>query len=73
LCAKLLGYALGRSEIASDRVLIDEMLADLEKDGRFSNLVVRIVTSRQFRHRRDRSAMAQADAPREDEKTHAEH
>jgi len=52
LSAKLLGYALGRSEIASDRPLIDDMLSDLQGDGRFSSLVVRIVTSRQFRYRR---------------------
>lgn len=52
LCAKLLGYALGRSRIASDRPLIEKMLGDLENDGRFSKLVVRIVTSRQFRHQR---------------------
>ena len=52
LCTKLLGYALGRSELASDRPLIDEMLADLKDDGRISDLVVRIVTSQQFRYRR---------------------
>ena len=52
LCSKLLGYALGRSEIASDRPLITAMQADLKKDGRFSVLVLRIVTSRQFRYRR---------------------
>ncbi|HUQ69091.1 MAG TPA: DUF1592 domain-containing protein [Planctomycetaceae bacterium] len=52
LSAKLLGYALGRTEIASDRPLIDEMQSDLNGDGRFSNLVIRIVTSRQFRYRR---------------------
>ncbi|MDZ4685368.1 MAG: DUF1592 domain-containing protein [Planctomycetaceae bacterium] len=52
LSAKLLGYALGRTEIASDRPLIEEMQSDLKGDGRFSNLVVRIVTSRQFRYRR---------------------
>ena len=52
LSAKLLGYALGRAELASDRPLLEEMKADLDGDGRFSRLVVRIVTSRQFRHRR---------------------
>jgi Protein of unknown function (DUF1592)/Protein of unknown function (DUF1588)/Protein of unknown function (DUF1587)/Protein of unknown function (DUF1585)/Protein of unknown function (DUF1595) len=52
LCDKLLGYTLGRAELASDRPLIDEMLSDLKREGGFSNLVVRIVTSKQFRYRR---------------------
>ena len=52
LSTRLLGYALGRAELASDRPLIEQMLADLKDDGRFSELVVRIVTSRQFRYRR---------------------
>jgi hypothetical protein len=52
LCIKLLGYALGRSELASDRPLINKMLADLDNDGRFSDLLVHIVTSQQFRYRR---------------------
>ncbi len=52
LCDKLLGYALGRSELASDRPLIDQMLSDLKREEGFSNLVVRIVTSKQFRYRR---------------------
>jgi len=60
LCSKLLGYALGRAEIASDRPLIKRMMADLEADGRFSKLVLRIVTSRQFRHQRGREPEASA-------------
>jgi hypothetical protein len=52
LSEKLLGYALGRSEMASDRPLIEQMLADLKDDSRFSDLVVRIVTSKQFVYRR---------------------
>lgn len=52
LCVKLLGYALGRSELLSDRPLLDQMRKDIEDGGRFSQLVVRIVTSRQFRSRR---------------------
>jgi len=52
LSGKLLAYALGRTELASDQPLIDSMLADLKDDGRFSALVVRIVTSKQFRYRR---------------------
>jgi len=52
LSRKLLGYALGRSEILSDRLLIDKMLESLDTDKRFSNLVIQIVTSKQFRHKR---------------------
>jgi hypothetical protein len=52
LTTKLLGYALGRSELATDAALIDELLAELNQDDRLSNLVVRIVTSRQFGYRR---------------------
>ena len=55
LCTKLLGYALGRSELLTDRRLIDGMMGDLETDGRLSDLVVRIVTSSQFRHQRGRA------------------
>jgi hypothetical protein len=52
LSTKLLGYALGRAEMASDRPLIEQMLSDLKDEGRFSDLVIRIVTSKQFRYRR---------------------
>jgi hypothetical protein len=52
LCGKLLGYALGRAELAHDRPLLDAMVEDLETGGRFADLVTRIVTSRQFRYRR---------------------
>jgi len=51
LCTKLLGYALGRSEAFSDRVLIEQMIADFQAgEGRFSNLVTKIVTSTPFRY-----------------------
>jgi len=53
LTAKLLAYALGRGELASDRQLVHNMLADVRSgDGSIANLVVDIVQSRQFRHRR---------------------
>jgi hypothetical protein len=55
LCRKLLGYALGRSEILSDRLLIDKMVKSLDADKRFSILVTHIVTSKQFRHKRGQS------------------
>lgn len=50
LCRKLLAYALGRREVIGDLSLLDEMAADLARDGRLSQLVERIVTSRQFRY-----------------------
>lgn len=51
LCTKLLGYALGRAESFADRILVEQMIADLQTgEGRFSNLVTKIVTSRQFRY-----------------------
>ena len=49
-CRKLLGYALGRSVMLSDRPLIAEMRRSLEaNDFRFSAAVVTIVKSKQFR------------------------
>lgn len=55
ISAKLLGYALGRSELVSDRPLIEQMVDDLEGGCRFSDLVVRIVLSKQFRYQRAES------------------
>ena len=52
LSTRLLGYALGRTELASDRPLVNAMVDDLEQGGKFSELVVRIVESKQFRYRR---------------------
>jgi hypothetical protein len=53
LTTKLLAYALGRGELASDRELTSQMMADAAGGaGGISQLVVDIVTSRQFRHRR---------------------
>src|SRR5262249_55223120 len=49
-CRRLLGYALGRSVTLSDQALIDEMIAELDRnDGRLSAAVQTIVRSRQFR------------------------
>ncbi len=56
LSRKLLGYALGRSEIVSDRLLIDKMLESLETVNRLSSLVALIVTSEQFRNQRGNPA-----------------
>jgi hypothetical protein len=52
ISTKLLGYALGRAEIVSDRPAIAQMTSDLAGRGRFADLVVRVVTSGQFRNQR---------------------
>ncbi len=49
LARKMLGYALGRTVQASDRPLLDEMAA-AGGNATFSDLAVKIITSRQFRN-----------------------
>lgn len=51
-CSKLLGYALGRREILTDRQLIATMMDDLKNDASISQIATRIVTSTQFRTKR---------------------
>ena len=53
LAKKMLGYALGRTVLASDRALIDEMIV-AGGDATFADLAVKIAASRQFRHREGR-------------------
>jgi hypothetical protein len=53
LSRKMLGYALGRNPHASDRRLITDMVG-AGGDASFSELAIRIVTSRQFRNRAGR-------------------
>jgi hypothetical protein len=56
LCTKLLGYALGRGELLGDQPLLEEMTAGLAtSEGRFSDLIKKIVTSPQFRYHRGQS------------------
>lgn len=53
LCRKLLAYALGRTLLPSDDLLLATMQRKLSADGhRFDNLVESIVTSRQFLNKR---------------------
>lgn len=52
LSRKLVGYALGRTILASDQLLI-ERLTQHGKDVPFSEVVAEIVASPQFRNRRD--------------------
>jgi hypothetical protein len=56
LCRKLFAYALGRSLALSDKSTINEMRAQLAKDGyRFQSLVNQIVTTPQFLNQRGRN------------------
>lgn len=52
LSRKLLGYALGRTVVASDQPLIDRMVA-LGSGATFTQLAAEIVSSRQFLNRRE--------------------
>ena len=47
---KMIGYALGRTVMASDRPLIREMM-EAGGEATFADLALKIVTSRQFRYR----------------------
>lgn len=57
MAKKMLGYALGRTVLASDRALVDELTA-AGGDATFSELATKIVSSRQFRFRQGREAEA---------------
>jgi hypothetical protein len=50
LSRKMIGYALGRNPLASDRRLIGEMVK-AGGNATFTDLATRVVTSRQFRNR----------------------
>ncbi len=50
LAKKMLGYALGRTVLPTDRQLVNEMVA-AGGNATFANLAVKIATSRQFRNR----------------------
>ena len=52
-CRKLIGYALGRTIILTDKPLLETMRTDLSKsDDRFSVAVLAIAKSRQFLNRK---------------------
>jgi hypothetical protein len=58
-CRKLLGYALGRQVLPSDKELISSMQNALSKaNGKVSAAVVEIVQSRQFLNRRNEPVVA---------------
>ena len=55
LCRKFLGYALGRSVMLSDSILLEQMESALRNnDYRFSVLFETVVTSPQFQNQRGR-------------------
>jgi len=49
LARKLTGYALGRSVMLSDRKLVDELATTMSAGGRWSDVLLIIVRSEQFR------------------------
>lgn len=58
-CRKLLGYALGRQTMPSDKALLTHMQATLKQNnGKFSAAVLDVVNSRQFLNRRSEPAVA---------------
>jgi hypothetical protein len=60
LCGKLVAYALGRSLLASDDKLIEDMRTNLAADEyRFQTLIKSIVTSKQFLHKRGHPELAE--------------
>ncbi len=59
-CGKLLAYALGRSLIPSDDLMIQEMQKRLDADGhRFDSAIDAIVTSPQFLNKRGHEDLAE--------------
>jgi hypothetical protein len=62
-CRKLLGYALGRGVISSDKPLLTEMQEQLQAhDYRFSAAVEAIVCSKQFTEIRGRDTLSEDEA-----------
>ena len=58
-CRKLLGYALGRQTLPSDKALLTKMQDSLKNNsGKFSAAVLDIVSSRQFLNRRNETTVA---------------
>ncbi len=54
LCSKLVGYALGRSLLPTDKPLVETMRFELAKSGgKFSAAVLAVAQSRQFLNRRN--------------------
>jgi hypothetical protein len=58
LARKLTGYALGRAVMTSDRKLVDEVTQIMSGGGRWSDALLAIVRSEQFRCIRSTVAIA---------------
>ena len=59
-CGKLIAYALGRSLMPSDELVVEDMRSKLAADGhRFETMIESIVTSRQFLNKRGREESAE--------------
>ncbi len=62
LAKKMLGYALGRTVLASDRALVEELTAAGD-NATFADLAIKIVSSRQFRNHQGLDDVADANRP----------
>jgi len=62
LSKKMLGYALGRTVLASDRRLVEDMMASGSRAS-FADLAVKIVSSRQFRNKSGDEVVAPSPKP----------
>jgi hypothetical protein len=60
LARKLTGYALGRAALPSDRALIDTLTTTMAAGGRWSDALLVIVQSEQFRSIRPTATVASA-------------
>ncbi len=64
ICRKLLAYALGRSLVLSDDLVVQRMEARMAANGdRFDSLVETIVTSPQFLNKRNSDSREKPDSP----------
>ena len=60
LARKLTGYALGRAVLPSDRPLVDTLMKTMAGGGRWSDALLVIVQSEQFRSIRPKVSLASA-------------
>ena len=51
-CRKLIGYALGRGELLSDRALVQSMMQSLQREDPMARQILLIALSSQFRHQK---------------------
>ena len=51
-CRKLIGYALGRGELLSDRALVQSMMQSLQREDPMARQILIIALSSQFRHQK---------------------